>query len=146
MDSGPVKAKGNEPAPQSTYHDRRTAKENPAPARAGTDHGVKLLGRQPARALSRRSEQQVDDKALQLSAKFLKLFAADPFVAPQSLADKVAELQEQAEQEHESEALQAQEARFESARLWAVSEFHMREASRLKTLAEKLGDLIDPAA
>ena len=33
-------------------------------------------------------------------SKFLKLFAADPFVAPQSLADKVAELQEQAEQEH----------------------------------------------
>ena len=79
-------------------------------------------------------------------SKFLKLFAADPFVAPQSLADKVAELQAQAEQEHASEALQAQEAHLESARLWAVSKFHMDEASRLEALAEKLGDLIDPAA
>lgn len=88
MDSGPVKAKGNEPAPQSTYHDRRTAKENPALARAGTDHGVKLLGRQPARALSRRSEQQVDDKAWQLSAKILKLFAAKIILTPPIAPDE----------------------------------------------------------
>lgn len=79
-------------------------------------------------------------------SKFLKLFEADPFVAPQSLADKVAELQAQAEQEHASEELQAREARFESTRLWAVYEFHRDEASRLKALAEKLGNLIDPAA
>lgn len=79
-------------------------------------------------------------------SKFLNLFAADPFVAPQSLADKVAELQAQAEQEHASEVQQAQEAHFESMRLRAVSEFHRDEASRLKTLAEKLGYLIDPAA
>ena len=79
-------------------------------------------------------------------SKFLKLFAADPFVAPQSLADKVAELKEQAEKEHAEAVLQAQEAHFESTRLWAVSEFHRDEALRLKTLAEKLGDLIDPAA
>ncbi len=79
-------------------------------------------------------------------SKFLKLFAADPFVAPQSLADKVAELQEQAEQEHAEAVLQAEKAYAESRRLLAVSEFHRDEASRLKTLAEKLGDLIDPAA
>lgn len=79
-------------------------------------------------------------------SKFLKLFEADPFVAPQTLADKVAELQEQAEQEHASEVLKAKEARYEITRLWAVSDFHLNEASRLKTLAEKLGDLIDPAA
>ena len=79
-------------------------------------------------------------------SKFLKLFAADPFVAPQSLADRVAELQAQAEQEHASEVLQAQEAHFESQRLWAVSEFHRDEASRRKTLADNLGKLIDPAA
>lgn len=78
-------------------------------------------------------------------SKFLKLFA-DLFVAPQSLADKVAKLQAQAEQEHAEAVLQAQEAYFESTRLWAVSEFHRDEASRLKTLAEKLGDLINPAA
>ena len=79
-------------------------------------------------------------------SKFLKLFAADPFVAPQSLDDEVAELKEQAEKEHAEAVLQAQEAHFESTRLRAVSEFHRDEASRLKTLAEKLGDLIDPAA
>lgn len=79
-------------------------------------------------------------------SKFLKLFAADPFVAPQSLADKVAELKEQAEKEHAEAVMQAQEANSESMRLWAVSELHLNEASRLKTLAEKLGDLIDPAA
>lgn len=79
-------------------------------------------------------------------SKFLKLFEADPFVAPQSLADKVAELQEQAEQEHASEERQAQEAHFESTRLWAKAETHRDEAARLKTLAEKLGDLINPAA
>ena len=79
-------------------------------------------------------------------SKFLKLFASDPFVAPQSLADKVAELQAQAEQEHAEAVMQAQEAYSESMRLWAVSEFHRDEASRLKALAEKLGDLIDPAA
>ena len=78
--------------------------------------------------------------------KFLKLFAANHSVATTSLADKVAELQAQAEKEHASEVLKAQEAHFESTRLWAVSEFHRDEASRLKTLAEKLGDLIDPAA
>lgn len=79
-------------------------------------------------------------------SKLLKLFAANPFAAPQSLADKVAELQEQAEKEHAEAVRQAQAASFESTRLWAVSEFHRDEASRLKTLAEKLGDLIDPAA
>lgn len=79
-------------------------------------------------------------------SKFLKLFAADPFAAPQSLADKVAELQEQAEQEHAEAGMRAQEAHFESTRLWAASEAYRDEASRLKTLAEKLGDLIDPAA
>ena len=79
-------------------------------------------------------------------SKFLKLLAADPFVAPQSLADHVVALKEQAEQEHASEVLKAQEAHFESTRLWAVSEAYRDEALRLKTLAEKLGDLIDPAA
>ena len=79
-------------------------------------------------------------------SKVLKLFAANPFVAHQSLADKVAEFQAQAEQEHAEAEMQAQEAHLESTRLWAVSEFHRDEASRLKTLAEKLGDLIDPAA
>ena len=79
-------------------------------------------------------------------SKFLKLFATEPFVATQALADKVAELQAQAEQEHAEAVMQAQEAHFESTRLWAVSEFHRDEASRLKALAEKLGDLIDPAA
>ena len=79
-------------------------------------------------------------------SKFLKLFATNPFVAPTSLADKVAELQAQAEQEHASAVLQAQEAHFESTRLRALSEFYRDEAARLKTLANKLGDLIDPAA
>ncbi len=79
-------------------------------------------------------------------SKFLKLFETDPFVAPQSLADKVAELQAQAEQEHASEVQQAQEAYYESTRLWAVYMTHRDEAARLKTLAEKLGDIIDPAA
>ena len=79
-------------------------------------------------------------------SKFLKLFAANPFVAPQSLADKVAELQEQAEQEHAGAVLQAQEAHSEITRLWAVYESQRDEALRLKTLAKKLGDLIDPAA
>lgn len=79
-------------------------------------------------------------------SKFLKLFGADLFVAHQSLADKVAELQAQAEQEHASEVQQAQEAHFESQRLWAEAETHRDEAARLKTLAGKLGDLIDPAA
>ena len=79
-------------------------------------------------------------------SKFLKLFAFNPSVAPQSLADKVAELQAQAQAEHAEAVLQAQEADFESTRLWAVSEMHRDAASRLKTLAEKLGDLIDPAA
>ena len=86
-------------------------------------------------------------------SKFLKLFVIEPFVAPQSLADKVAELQAQAqaeqaeaEQEHAEAVMKAQEAEFESTRQWAVSEFHRDEAARLKTLAEKLGDLIDPAA
>lgn len=84
-------------------------------------------------------------KFLKMS-KFLQLFATDPFVAPQSLADKVAELQGQAEQEHAEAMRQAQEAYFESTRLLAVSESHRDDAERLKTLAEKLGDLIDPAA
>ena len=79
-------------------------------------------------------------------SKFLKLFAANPFVAPKSLADKVAELQAQAEQEHAEAVMKVQEAHFESTRLWAVSEAYRDEALRLKTLAEKLGDLIDPAA
>lgn len=79
-------------------------------------------------------------------SKFLKLFEADLFVAPKSLADKVAELQEQAEKEHAEAVMQAQEAYSESMRLWAVSEAHRDEALRLKTLAEKLGELIDPAA
>ena len=79
-------------------------------------------------------------------SKFLKLFAADPFVAPQYLDDKVAELKEQAEKEHAEAVLQAQEAHSEIARLWAVYEFHRDEALRLKTLVEKLGDLIDLAA
>lgn len=79
-------------------------------------------------------------------SKFLKLFAADPFVAPQSLADKVAELQAQAEAEHVEAVRQADEAYSESMRLWAVSEAYRDEASLCKTLAEKLGDLIDPAA
>lgn len=79
-------------------------------------------------------------------SKFLKLFTADPFVAPQPLADKVAELQAQAEQEHAEAVYLAQEAHFESQRLWAKAETHRDEAARLKTLAEKLGDLIDPAA
>ena len=79
-------------------------------------------------------------------SKFLKLFAADPFVAPQTLADKVAELQEQAEQEHAEAVLQAQEARSEIKRLWAVYDASSDEAWRLKKLAEKLGELIGPAA
>ena len=79
-------------------------------------------------------------------SKFLKLFETDLFAAPQSLADKVAELQAQAEQEHAEAVLQAQEVHLEITRLWAVYEFNRDEASRLKTLAEKLGDLIDPAA
>ena len=79
-------------------------------------------------------------------SKFLTLFAANPFGAPQSLADKVAELQAQAEQEHAEAVLQAQEAHLEITRLWAVYEFNRDEALRLKTLAEKLGELIDPAA
>lgn len=79
-------------------------------------------------------------------SKFLKLFEADLFVAPKSLADKVAELQEQAEQEHASEVLKAQEAHSEITRLWAMYEASRDEALRLKTLAEKLGELIDPAA
>lgn len=79
-------------------------------------------------------------------SKFLKLFEADPFVAPQTIDDKLAELKAQAEQEHASEVQQAQEAHSQSTRLWAVAEFHRDEAARLKTLAEKLGDLIDPAA
>lgn len=81
-------------------------------------------------------------KFLKMS-KFLKLFAADPFVAPQSLADKVAELQGQAEQEHAEAALQAQEAHSEITRRWAVYEASSDEALRLKTLAEKLGELTD---
>lgn len=79
-------------------------------------------------------------------SKFLKLFGADLFVAPKSLADKVAKLQEQAEQEHAEAVLQAQEAYFQSTLLGAVSEAYRYEASRLKTLAEKLGEPIDPAA
>lgn len=79
-------------------------------------------------------------------AKFLKLFASEPFLAPQSIADKVAELQEQAEQAHAEAEMRAQEAYYESMRLWAVSEAYRDEASLLKTLAKKLGDLIDPAA
>lgn len=79
-------------------------------------------------------------------SKFLKLFEADLFVAPQSLADKVAELQEQAEQAHAEAAMRAQEAYSESMRLLAVSEAYRDEDSRHKTLAEKLGDLINPAA
>lgn len=78
--------------------------------------------------------------------KFLKLFANEPFVAPQSLYDKVAELQEQAEQEHASAVMQAQEESLESQRLWAKAEMLRDEAASLKTLSEKLGDLIDPAA
>ena len=78
--------------------------------------------------------------------KFLKLFAADPCVAPQSLADKVAELQAQAEQEHAEAVMKAQDAHFESQRLWAKAEMLRDEAARLKTLADKLGDLIDPTA
>lgn len=79
-------------------------------------------------------------------SQFLNLFEADPFVAPQTLADKVAELQAQAEKEHAGAVLQAEKEHAESMRLWAVSEAYRDEASRLKTLAEKLGDLIDPAA
>ena len=79
-------------------------------------------------------------------SKFLKLFEADLFVAPKSLADKVAELQEQAEKEHAEAVLQAQEAHSEITRLWAMYETSSNEALRLKTLAEKLGELIDPAA
>lgn len=77
--------------------------------------------------------------------KFLKLFATEPFEAPGTLADKVAELQAQAEQEHATAVAQAQEAHYESQRLWANAEMLRDEASRLKTLAAKLGDLIDPA-
>lgn len=79
-------------------------------------------------------------------SKFLKLFETDLFVAPKSLADKVAELQEQAEKEHAEAVLQAQEAHSEITRLWAMYEASRDEALRLKTLAEKLGELIDPAA
>lgn len=79
-------------------------------------------------------------------SKFLKLFETALFVAPQSLSDKVAELQAQAEQEHASEVLQAQEAQSEITRLWAMDEAYRYEALRLKTLAEKLGELINPAA
>ena len=79
-------------------------------------------------------------------SKFLKLFATEPFEAPCSLADKVAGLQAQAEQQHAAAVTQAQEAHYESQRLWAKSEMLRDEAARLKTLSEKLGDLIDPAA
>ena len=79
-------------------------------------------------------------------SKFLKLFAADQFFAPQSLADKVAELQALAEQQHATATAQAHEAHHESQRLWAESERRCHEAIRLKTLADKLGALIDPAA
>lgn len=79
-------------------------------------------------------------------SKLLKLFAAEPFEAPATLADKVADLQSQAEQQHATAVAQAQEAHHERQRLWAKAEMLRDEAARLKTLAEKLGDLIDPAA
>ena len=79
-------------------------------------------------------------------SKFLKLFVTEPFEAPANLADKVADLQAQAEQQHATAVAQAQEAHNESARLWAKSELLSDEAARLKTLADKLGALIDPAA
>lgn len=79
-------------------------------------------------------------------SKFLKLFVTEPFEAPASLADKVADLQAQAEQEHAEALMQTQEAYSESMRLRAVSEAYRDEAARLKYLAEKLGDIIDPAA
>lgn len=78
--------------------------------------------------------------------KFLKLFVTEPFEAPATLADRVAELQAQAEQEHATAVLLAQEAHFESQRLWAKAEAHRDEAARLHTLAENLSKLIDPAA
>lgn len=78
--------------------------------------------------------------------KFLKLFAANHSKAAKSLADKVAELQAQAEQEHAEAVLRAQEAHSEITRLWAMYEAARDEALSLKTLAEKLGDLINPAA
>lgn len=79
-------------------------------------------------------------------SKFLKLFVTEPFEAPASLADKVADLQAQAEQQHAAAVAQAQEAHNEFDRFWAKSERLRDEAARLKTLAEKLGALIDPAA
>lgn len=79
-------------------------------------------------------------------SKFLKLFAADPFVAPQSIDDKVAELKEQAEKEHAEAVRRLQDAHLASQLLWAQVAAYTDEASRLKALAEKLGDLIDPAA
>lgn len=79
-------------------------------------------------------------------SKFRKLFVTEPFEAPCSLADKVAELQAQAEHQHATAVAQAQEAHHESQRLWAKAESHRDEAARLRTLAEKLGELIDPAA
>ena len=79
-------------------------------------------------------------------SKFLKLFVTEPFEAPASLADKVADLQAQAEQQHATATAQAHEAHHESQRLWAESERRCHEAIRLKTLADKLGALIAPAA
>lgn len=79
-------------------------------------------------------------------SKFRKLFVTDPFEAPATLSDSVAALQAQAEQEHEDLVTQAQEAHYESQRLWAKAEALRDEAARLHTLAEKLGELIDPAA
>lgn len=79
-------------------------------------------------------------------SKFLKLFVTEPFEAPATLSDSVAALQAQAEQEHEDLVTEAQEAHYESQRLWAKAEMLRDEAARLKTLAEKLGELIDPAA
>lgn len=75
-------------------------------------------------------------------SKFRKLFVTDPT----TLADRVAALQAQAEQEHATAVQLAQEAHFESQRLWAKAESHRVEAASLRTLAEKLGELIDPAA
>lgn len=60
-----------------------------------------------------------------------------------TLLDKVDTLAEQARFEQAQQHEQASRKRFESERLWAESQSHEAEASRLHNLAEKLEELTD---
>lgn len=60
-----------------------------------------------------------------------------------TLLDKVDSLAEQARFEQAQQQEQASRKRFESERLWAESQSHEAEASRLHNLAEKLEELTD---